>query len=301
VTSTVVPTTIAPVGPAPGTTRGPLRPGHAFVVWVLGCVAALGLWGLVYPVLIGALQEQDNQQQLFAKLRSELSQATAPIGPTDYGKPIALISAPDAGIRNSVVVEGTGGSELQQGPGHLRSTVLPGQAGTSEILGRAVTFGAPFARLDQLQPGDPVTVTTGQGTFTYRVEELRRPGQPQPVPPTDGGSRLVLATATGSGWRAHVAPTSQLYVDALLSGTSVPRPDVPLVTTPAEEQVMGVGTASLLLLVVWLQTLLLAVAGAVWLAHHWGRRRTWLVAVPTLLALAVGASTSAAQMLPNTF
>ncbi|MCU1624148.1 MAG: hypothetical protein JWL79_2993 [Frankiales bacterium] len=279
--------------------RPPLRPGRAFVTWVLGCVVALGLWGLVYPVLIGTLQEQDSQQQLFARFRSQLSQATAPIGPTAYGAPVALLSIPRAGLRDAVVVEGTGGAELEKGPGHLRSSVLPGQAGTAELLGRAVTFGGPFGRLDQLRAGDVIRLTTGQGTFTYRVETLRHPGDPLPVPPAPTQSRLVLATATGAGWRAHVAPTTQLYVDAALDGTAVPAANSPLIAAPSSEQVMGVATDSLLLLVVWLQLLLVTVGGAVWLSWRWGRRRTWLVAVPVLLALAIGASTAAAQMLPN--
>lgn len=281
--------------------RPPLRPGPAFVTWVLGCVVALSVWGLVYPVLIGTLQEQDAQQQLFARFRSQLSQATAPVGPTGYGKPVALLSVPGAGIRDAVVVEGTGGEDLQKGPGHLRSTVLPGQPGTSELLGRAVTFGAPFARLDELRAGDAISVTTGQGTFRYRVEGLRRPGDPQPVPPTGTQSRLTLASATGTGWRARVAPTTQVYVDALLQGKTAPASGAALPAVPASEQVMGRSTDALLLLVVWLQLLLLAVAGLVWLAWRWGRRRTWIVGVPVLLALAIGASTAAAGMLPNTF
>jgi hypothetical protein len=45
--------------------------------------------------------------------------------------------------------------------------------------------------------------------------------------------------------------------------------------------------------------LLAAAAGAVWLTTRWGRRRTWLVAVPVLLAVGIGASTAAGQLLPN--
>jgi sortase A len=277
-----------------------MRPGPAFVAWVLGCVAALGLWALLYPVFIGTLQEQDAQQQLFARFRAQLAQATAPLGPTGLGKPVALVSVPAAGVRNAVVVEGTSGVELEKGPGHLRSTVLPGQVGTAEVLGRAVTFGAPFAHLGELRPGDPITVTTGQGSFTFRVERLRRPGDPLPVPPTATQSRLVLATASGAGWRTHAAPTTQLYVDALLDGTATRAPATGArVAVPASEQVMGVSTEPLMALVSWLLGLLIAVAGAVWLTNRWGRRRTWLVAVPVLLAVGIGASTAAGQLLPN--
>jgi sortase A len=45
------------------------------------------------------------------------------------------------------VVEGTASSDLLDGPGHLRSTVLPGQVGTSVVMGRAKTYGAPFGAI----------------------------------------------------------------------------------------------------------------------------------------------------------
>jgi hypothetical protein len=120
------------------------------------------------------------------------------------------------------------------------------------------------------------------------------------VPPTATQSRLVLATASGAGWRTHAAPTSQLYVDALLDGTAVPAPATGAQgAAPASEQVMGVSTEPLMELVIWLLGLLVAAAGAVWLTTRWGRRRTWLVAVPVLLAVGIGASTAAGQLLPN--
>jgi hypothetical protein len=62
---------------------------------------------------------------------------------------------------------------------------------------------------------------------------------------------------------------------------------------------MGVSTEPLMELVIWLLGLLAAAAGAVWLTTRWGRRRTWLVAVPVLLAVGIGASTAAGQLLPN--
>ena len=49
-----------------------------------------------------------------------------------------------------VVVEGTTPGEPDAGPGHLRDTPLPGQAGVSVVFGRRATFGAPFASLPQL-------------------------------------------------------------------------------------------------------------------------------------------------------
>ncbi len=72
-------------------------------------------------------------------------------------------------------VEGTGVADLRQGPGHYRSNPLPGQPGNAAIAGHRTTYGAPFNRIDELEPGDEIVITTLQGEFTYRV-----------VPQTDG-------------------------------------------------------------------------------------------------------------------
>ena len=62
---------------------------------------------------------------------------------------MALLSIPRLRI-SQVVVEGTASGDTLAGPGHLRKTVIPGQVGTSVVMGRAVTYGAPFGDLDQL-------------------------------------------------------------------------------------------------------------------------------------------------------
>jgi sortase A len=86
----------------------------------------------------------------------------------DGGEAIARIVAPSIDVRK-VVVEGVKVEDLRNGPGHYRATVLPGQAGNSGIAGHRTTYGAPFNRIDELQPGDEINVRTVQGFFTYRV------------------------------------------------------------------------------------------------------------------------------------
>jgi len=61
--------------------------------------------------------------------------------------------------------------DLKKGPGHYPGTPLPGQEGNAAIAGHRTTYGAPFHRLDELEPGDEITVTTVQGEFTYIVAE----------------------------------------------------------------------------------------------------------------------------------
>jgi sortase A len=278
--------------------KPPLAPGPALLRWVLAAFGALALWGVLYPLVIGSALEQDAQQRLFDELRQQLAQATAPLAPTGFGKPVALLDGSSAGLRSLVVVEGTGAQDLQDGPGHLRSTVLPGQSGTSVLLGKGATFGAPFAKITRLHKGDVLTVTTGQGTFRYLVERLRRPGDLLPPRLAPGASRLILVTAEGGGWRGGFAPSSVVYVDAVLSGKAAASSGVrPAVG--ADELPNGRSADPLLALVFWLQALLLAALGAVWLRSRWGRWQSVAVAVPLLSALALGASTSAAGLLPN--
>jgi sortase A len=76
-------------------------------------------------------------------------------------------------------VEGVSVDNLKEGPGHYPEAPLPGQAGNAAIAGHRTTYGAPFANVDQLQPGDEITITTLQGEFTYLVREtiIVRPSQ----------------------------------------------------------------------------------------------------------------------------
>jgi sortase A len=96
---------------------------------------------------------------------------------TDDGQPLGRIRMRSIGV-DSVVVAGTGGSSLRRGPGHYPDTPLPGARGTVAIAGHRTTYGAPFRRLDKLEPGDRVEVSMPYGRFVYRVERRRI------VPPT---------------------------------------------------------------------------------------------------------------------
>lgn len=86
------------------------------------------------------------------------------------GKPVAQIFAPDIDL-DWTVVAGVDSDALTNGPGHYTSTPMPGQPGNASIAGHRTTWGAPFNRIDELDPGDEITVRTVQGTFVYRVVE----------------------------------------------------------------------------------------------------------------------------------
>jgi sortase A len=88
------------------------------------------------------------------------------------GDAIGRISIPSIGV-SEFVVEGTDTANLRKGPGHYPSTPLPGERGTAAIAGHRTTYGAPFRRLDDLRPGEPVAVDLPYGRFVYRVERIR--------------------------------------------------------------------------------------------------------------------------------
>ena len=75
---------------------------------------------------------------------------------------------PKIGV-DKIVVEGVGRNDLRKGPGHYPDTPMPGQPGNAAIAGHRTTYGAPFNRIDELEPGDEILVTTLQGPFTYEV------------------------------------------------------------------------------------------------------------------------------------
>jgi hypothetical protein len=244
------------------------------------------------------------QHDAYASFRAQLAQAIAPTGPTDPnnakrllapGSPVAVLTIPEIGL-HAVVLEGTSGAVLERGPGHLRDTQLPGQAGLSEVMGRRATYGGPFARLSSLSPGQIFSVTTGQGVFRYRVIDVRRAGDPVPRFTASQGW-LILATADGPAF----APSGVLRVDANL--ISKPQPAPTMVVSGADigpsELAMGTDSLAWVPLVLWGQGLVLMAMGLSWLAAHWSRWQTWLVAVPVLGYFGLAVADEVTRLLPN--
>jgi sortase A len=90
----------------------------------------------------------------------------------DDGDAMGRISIPEIGV-SDVFVQGTDSGDLTKGPGHYPATPLPGERGTVAIAGHRTTYGAPFRRIDKLDPGDKIELRMPYGAFTYRVERTR--------------------------------------------------------------------------------------------------------------------------------
>ncbi len=271
------------------------------VVWLV--VSALLIGFVVHVTLVGILQHARAQFGLYQELRTELALATAPLGQLDVnnvlvpdGTAIGLITIERLGI-SEVFVQGSTSGVLTAGPGHRRDTVMPGQLGTSIVMGRQATFGGPFGSLWQAVPGDEIEVITGQGTSTYSVLSVRQAGDPLPVPLAAGEGRLELITADG----IPLAPSGTLHVDANLVSTPFETPS-PVFTTavldPAEFA-MAANPGQWFMAFFWLQWLVIGALALRWVRSRWGQWQTWIIAVPILLALGAAFSGAVATILPN--
>lgn len=283
----------------------PLAPRDAR--WAAGvaitAVSVLLLGFFAQAVVFSGLQHQRDLVAGYDELRSSLAKGETPVGQLDVngdlvtaGTPVALLQIPRLGL-SEVIREGTTAAVLRSGPGHRRDTVMPGQAGTSVIMGRQTSFGGPFANLARLQPGDTLTVTTGQGVAGYTVYGLRRAGDPLPSDGTVGEGRLELVTADGP----PLFPTGVLYVDAAQSTTVQPASGRVLTypALPTDERALGSDASGWPLAIAATITVLALIGVTAWLWRRWGWRWAWLIGAPMLLAGGVIATTLIVDTLPN--
>ncbi len=84
------------------------------------------------------------------------------------GKPVGRLVVPRLGLK-SIVVNGTGHDDLTKGPGRELHTFMPGENELVYVAGHRTTYLAPFAKIDKLKPGDPVTFVLPYGTFHYEI------------------------------------------------------------------------------------------------------------------------------------
>jgi len=290
--------------PTPGPERsqpGPLLLASGVVTLIL--VFACGFF--VYLYAISGISESHAQAAMFKNFLGQLAQGTAPVAPNSpgpggaqvplpEGAPVAVLSIPQIGLRDVVVVNGTTSRDLALGPGHVRDSALPGQAGVSFIYGKSATYGSPFAHLMGLNRGDRITVTTGQGTSTYVVESFGTSSKPAPA---DSVNRLVLETAASS-----FIPNHAVQVSADLVSSPKPNPGGWPAITPQESDMASDAADSLVPLLLWSQALLVAVIGATYATHRWSRWSTYLLMAPVVIALTWNVYENlACSLLPNLY
>lgn len=229
-------------------------------------------------------------------------------------------------------VEGVDLTWLRDGPGHFPGTSWPGQEGNAALAGHRTTYGAPFHRVDELDPGDEILVETIQGEFRYEVMARGELAEDMPIGiedpedaeeghfiigPSDswilddyGDDRLTLMAC-----HPKYSAAQRIVVVGELEGEVAPT------TPPSEEGTEvtggGGGTAALLggedLLgnesSARIPALLWGLAaGAVWFTA-WQIGRTWrkvrwpayILGTPLFLAVLFGCFTQVERLLPAAY
>ena len=177
--------------------------------WTFIGMGSFVLYFLVYQLVGTNAVTNAGQSDLRNQLQREWSAQPAhrgdpkkaPPRKVARGKALAVLDIPRIQLDNKVVVEGVGRGELRKGPGHVPSTVAPGQPGTFGISGHRTTYGAPFYRLDELAKGDTITVVTREAIYTYTVTRtaIVRPVDTQVldnVRGADGGLKPTITLTT---------------------------------------------------------------------------------------------------------
>ncbi len=261
-------------------------------------VAIFSLWMAAQLLFLGGLSESRDQDLLYRDFRTELALGVGPVGPVaPVGSPVALLTATSIGLQQ-VVVEGTASGDLLAGPGHRRDTVLPGQEGVSVVYGRGATYGAPFAAITRLEPGEPLEVVVGQGRLVFHVLGVRREGDPLPPAPEAGVARLTLVTAEGEGRLAAISAGSAVYVDAE-AVKAFPAPAGRPVAVPESEMAMATDPGALPLLALCLALLLAVTFGVVVTCQRWSAVLVWVIASPVVIALSWASTDVVMRLLPN--
>jgi sortase A len=283
------------------------------IALTLLAVAILGFVGYLY--FLSGVQEARAQTNLYARLQGELAQAVAPTGPVIPGHPaspaslaavpgdpVAVLDIPAIGISNMVIVEGTSPENLTLGPGHLRDTPLPGQAGVSVVFGRRATFGGPFGNLPLLKKGAVITTITSQGEARYQVIAVSDSNQP--VPFSQLPNQLLLVTADSKIAPAHYIEVEAKFVDAVVADTAQPTPFPESGYFPqvsAAEAALGRDSYALIPAMAWAIALAAAATLGSYLAAKWARWPAWIVTIPVLAAIIWNLYEALSALLPNLY
>jgi sortase A len=110
---------------------------------------------------------------------------------------IGIITIPKIEV-NVALSEGIDADVLKYAVGHFTGTPMPGDKGNFCVAGhRSYTYNQYFNRLDELDIGDLIIVTTTDGEFKYEVYESKVV-KPEEISVLDNseGSEITLVTCT---------------------------------------------------------------------------------------------------------
>jgi len=286
--------------------------------WILLTAAALVVLFVGYQLWGTGIVQARQQASLRTRFERSLAvrrEATSgpppavgvrPVPPTAepaVGQPVGTLVVPAIGL-DQVVVEGTGPAQLAAGPGHYPGTPLPGEEGNAGIAGHRTTHGRPFYDLNALVSGDPITVTTLQGTFHYVVVRA------EVVSPTDVAvlapslaPELTLTTCTP---RYSAAQRLVVVARMVTPAAALPAPTSHRTGSPAVGPISDPvhRPENWLWLAVWALAASAVVALVVLARRRLGRGRAWmapLLAVPVALVVLFFLFGAVNTLLPASF
>lgn len=109
--------------------------------------------------------------------------------------------------RKLPIIQGTGDKQLNQGVGHVISSVLPGENDNLVLAGHRETS---FRDLDELQIGDQILIQTELGDFMYEVDHTQIvDDDDETVIVSKGYASLTLVTCYPFDW---VGSAPQRYI-----------------------------------------------------------------------------------------
>jgi sortase A len=148
---------------------------------VLGLALVMtGIWFGFFSGYSKATSDTKQAQQLFASptptlIKSTLPPALEPLvqGVPKRGQHFAIMRIPSLGsdwVRT--ISEGTTLGILDSlGIGHYLRTEFPGEPGNFAVAGHSGNRWTPFAKYQDVKPGDFIQVETYDSNFTYKVVE----------------------------------------------------------------------------------------------------------------------------------
>ena len=163
----------------------PRRRKRPVLQWTRRLFLVLGLALLGY---VGYSLLDARTFQLYENWRFSRAIENSPAAPSPHAKFLPVSSAPVAPkaavARGSVlgrleisrigisviIAEGTDGRTLRRAAGHIPGTALPGEQGNIAISGHRDTF---FRPLRNIRPDDEITLTTLNGSYSYRVDTIQ--------------------------------------------------------------------------------------------------------------------------------
>jgi sortase A len=249
---------------------------------------------LVWLFALSGVAQHRSQGLLRSRLEAQVAGEVAVPDVPAPGQPIGVMQIPALGVEQ-VVVEGSGATQTEQGPGHLRESVFPGESGNSVLFGRRTTYGAPFRRIGDLRAGDEIIFTSSSGRFAYQATGAGfLPNDT--VDPALGASedaRLTLVTSD-----PEYLGRQRLVVTAVLAGTPID----PVIETPlgVDSSELGLeGDASYLLSTILAVFMLVATVRMLpRLYSKFPPRAAYLLSTPVLIAVCAYLFLNLGRLLP---